>query len=116
MTPRRPADPEPTDLTAEPPVVGVPTSVQAVQPSAVQRRADAKGRVGNTFTQVGVPASLLTVAVYLTGFWHLDLDPIGKGTDIPTLVNNSLLVLLTWLLCRRMNRDGLNATDDDPAE
>lgn len=89
--------------------------MQAVQPSAAQRKADAKGRVGNTVTQVGVPAFLVTIATWAAQLARLDLDP-GAGTDMPTIVTAAWVGLLTWAMARFMNRDGYNASDGDTAE
>lgn len=80
----------------------------AVVPSAAAQRADAKGRVGNTITQVGVPSAVVTLLTWAAQLGHVDLDP-GPGTDMPTVVTAALVVLLTWAMARWMNREGLSA-------
>lgn len=79
-------------------------------PSATEVRADAKGRVGNTVTQVGVPAFVVTIGTWAMALAHVDLDP-GAGTDMPTVVTGAFVGLGTWAMARWMNREGLNASD-----
>ncbi|MCU1488307.1 MAG: hypothetical protein JWN67_5053 [Actinomycetia bacterium] len=82
--------------------------LDAIVPSAAEQRSDAKGRVGNTVTQVGVPGAVVTIGTWAAQLGHVDLDP-GPGTDLPTIVAAAFMVLLTWGMARWMNREGLRA-------
>lgn len=112
MEPMRPSAEQPAADPEQPPVPGAMVTLDAIQPSAAAVRADAKGRVGNTVTQVGVPAFVVTIASWGAQLAELDLDP-GPGTDMPTIVTAAWVGLLTWAMARWMNREGLSATDGD---
>lgn len=114
MEPMRPDAAPPADADAAP-VMGELITMDAVQPSAAQRKADAKGRVGNTVTQVGLPTSLVIIGTWIAALSHIDLDP-GAGTDLPAQVTGAFVFVITWAMARWMNREGYNASDGDTAE
>lgn len=89
------------------PVAGQLIQVDAVVPSPEQRKADARGRIGNTAVQASVPAALIIVGSWIASFWHLDLDPIGTGRDLPGVVAGAIGSLLTVLIAWRMNKPNL---------
>lgn len=97
---------EPKDPTAGAPVVGEPMTLEAVDPSPEQKKADAKGRVGNTVTQVGVPAAIVAIGTYLFRLADVDLDP-GAGVDMPAEVVGAFVAVGTWAMARWMNRESL---------
>jgi hypothetical protein len=93
------------------PVTGEPVEVSGVVPSPAEQRADAKGRVGNTVTQVGVPASLVAIGTWAFRLGGVDLDP-GAGVDMPAEIVGAFIAVGTWAMARWMNREGLNASDE----
>lgn len=110
-----PPDPQPGGELAAP-ITGTPVDAPAaVIPSAAEQRADAKGRVGNTVTQVGLPTSIVIIGTWIAALAHVDLDP-GAGTDLPAQVTGAFVFVITWAMARWMNREGYNATDDHAAE
>lgn len=88
------------------PVVGQVLDVQAVEPNASQRAQDARGRIGNTAVQVGVPTAIVTIGGWIALLMRLDLDP-GAGTDLPTNVAASFIAVLTAAMAWLMNRRNL---------
>lgn len=82
----------------------------SVIPSPAEQRADAKGRVGNTVTQVGVPVGLVIIGTWAARLAGIDLDP-GAGVDMPAEVTGAFIGVATWAMATWMNRAGLNASE-----
>lgn len=84
-----------------------------IEPSKAEKKADAKGRLGNTALQAGLPGALLIIATWWASLKRWDLDP-GAGTDMPANVAGAWVVVLTLAVAYTMNRKNLNAKDNDP--
>lgn len=82
--------------------------LEAIVPSASAVKADARGRVGNTVTQVGVPTALVVLGSWGARLAGIDLDP-GAGVDMPAEVVGAWVAVGTYAMARWMNREGLNA-------
>lgn len=95
------------------PTEGELVEMTAVVPSAAAQRADAKGRVGNTVSQVGVPTGVVIIGTWLARLAGIDLDPsdVEGAVQMPTEVTGAFIAVGTWAMARWMNRDGLAATD-----
>lgn len=112
MPPREAPAPEPEgELPA--PTPGELVETVAVIPSAAAQRADAKGRVGNTVSQVGVPTGLVIIGSWLARLAGIDLDPsdAAGAVNMPTEVTGAFIAVGTWAMARWMNHGGLNATE-----
>lgn len=68
------------------------------------RRVDARGRIGNTAVQVGIPAAIVGLGSWICALLHIDLDP-GAGTDMPAQVAGYFVAVIgsgiAWLMNRR---------------
>lgn len=100
---------------ASAPIAGELLEQIAVKPSAEERRSDARGRIGNTALQTTLPGALVVLGTWAAALAGLDLDP-GAGRDMPATVAAAFVTVLTIVVAWRMNRAGLNATDDDVLE
>lgn len=99
----------PADPSAEAaPVAGELVELQAIQPSDAQQRSDARGRIGNTAVQTGIPGAVIVIGTWVCALGHIDLDP-GPGTDMPAAVVGAFGALLTVLIAWKMNRTGLRS-------
>lgn len=94
------------------PIVGEVVELEAVQPSAEERSADARGRIGNTAQQAIIPTATVTIGTWLLALMHVDLDP-GAGTDMPAVVASAFTSALTLALALVMNRPALRAVFDE---
>lgn len=106
-----------TDDTSEmgSPITGEVVQLDAVRPSAEEQKADARGRIGNTAVQSGIPGALIVIASWVAALAHWDLDP-GAGADIPATVVAALTTVLTVGIAVAMNRSALRAVVDELAQ
>lgn len=96
-------------------VTGELIELAAVQPSAEEQRADARGRIGNTALQSTIPTALVSIGSWLLALSDVDLDP-GAGTDMPAVIASAFTTILTVVLAWFMNRKALGAVHAELVE
>lgn len=74
-----------------------------VRPDQASQNASADRARGRTAVQVTLPAAFVGIGVWLAGFAHLDLDPLGPGREIPGPVAGYFVAVVAYLLAVKMN-------------
>jgi len=82
-----------------------------VPPTATPADVAADRARGRTAIQASLPTYLVVVLQYVAGFFSIDLDPRGPGTDMPATASAALVGILTYVIAVRMNPKPGSAVD-----
>lgn len=92
------------------PIAGEVVELTAVQPSAEEQKADAKGRIGNTGIQAGLPFSIMVIVGWiLVDMAKIDLNGDAPGREMPNEVVAAFVAVFTVVVAWYMNREALRA-------
>jgi hypothetical protein len=78
---------------------------------------DRRSRAPRTAGQVGIGGGFFVILDYvLRGFFDIDLDPNGAGTEMPPLVVVAFTTLATYAVSLYMNRksDSVDVVETEP--